>query len=757
MGKVRDLGHSRELDREAPVANSENLPPASDKAKTEDLKKVPNDSDSWLNPDAIIASLTNKDSNNDSKRREVDEALQAFLQEESKTESIEFGPAPAPLEDASQRTESLGQVKLEDSKDPHAPAVARWRGAFMRALKGIRLYPADNPILVQYIDSAHHGLQALHEQKLHVVLRVREDRLYYKGVEVHVEAEQYEGLSFTLFRNSIQQLDFSPGVTRDELWRFLQLLSRDHALEERGEDLVTMLWRMELPHISYVVFDILTVDPRARMDGALSLKDEETVRLKSELESIVEQLQGAEVLDEDELRSKAVDALGTPTSNAKVAEEEDFVEPEVLRGVLDLPSLYELSEELSKKNEHDALMTRLTELLLSVVRVERDPGLDTPAWALLENLLLAVIKAHHFEDLLRLTERVEALPEQERALVERLLDYICKPQILSIVLQAIELTERTVDAQPGQRLLRKLGARAYPGLLEVLETPEKSNTREFLCELILEYCQGPQEEQRLIERAKTLTSDVLRELLSMLERFPRSVRPSLIWAGVKHDTSQVRLRSVLALARYKGAHADRLIMEASRDPDPSVRMVALKVGAAHKSASLFDALERMIDSDGLSKLEAGELKLTLAAFTETGGERAVDVLAQLLTESGTLFVRKSSTDIQIAAAQALGMLGSPKAHRALERGAKTLNRRVNLACVQARASMPGSLFEAERVASHLREELPARAQALTAPPAPVSQSSPDRSISEGSIVMRERISSRLLDPRAEPDSKSSKS
>ncbi len=751
MGKVRDLGRPSELKGEAPVTNSENLPPAPDNAETEDIKKVSNDSDRWLDPDAIVASLKDKES----KRREVDEALQAFLREESQTESIEFGPTPA--QETPQEAESLGQVKLQDSKDPDALAVARWLGAFMRALKGIRLYPEDNPILVKYIDSAHHGLQALHDQRLQVVIRVREDRLFYKGVEVHVEAEQYEGLSFTLFRHSIQQLDFLPGLTRDELWRFLQLLSRDHALEERGEDLVTMLWRMELPHIDYVVFDILTVDPRARAEGALSLKDEETARLKSELESIVEQLQGAEVLDEDELKSKAVDALGTPTSNAKVAEEEDFVEPEVLRGVLDLPSLYELNEELQKKNEHDALMTRLTELLLSAVRVERDPNSEAPAWTLLENLIFAVIKAHHFEDMLRFTERVEGLPEQERPLVERLMNFLCRPEILSIVLQAIEHQERSVDAQPGQRLIRKLGARAYPGLLEVLETPEKSTTREFLCELILDYCRGPAEEHRLIERAKTLTSDVLRELLGMLERFPQSVRPSLIWAGAQHELSQVRLRAVLALARYKGTHAERLVMEASRDRDPSVRMVALKVGAAHKSSSLFDALERMINSDGLSKLEAGELKLTLAAYTEVGGERAVDVLAQLLTESGTLFVRKNSTDIQIAAAQALGMLGTPKAHRVLERGAKTLNRRVNVACVQARASMPGSLFEAERVPSHLREELPPRTQTLSAPPAPVSQSSPDRSISDGSAVMRERISSRLVDPRADPDSQGKKS
>ena len=713
------------------------------------------DNDSWPDPDAIVASI--KDSGTKAQKLEAVEAeLMEYLGAEAPSAQPTPGPTPTPEPDQ----QAVGRLQNPDKKDPHAPQVTRWMTLFMRALKGIRLYPQDNPILLQYMDNAHRELQELQELVGTLTIRVREDRLFYSGIEVYVEPEAYEGLPFTLFSHSIQQVALKRGIPKEELWRFIEVLTADHAREERGEDLVTTLWRMEFPHIEYVVFDILTVDPRLRNTSAMNVKDEETERLKVELEGIVEQLQAGEVLDDDELLQKNADHLETPTANVKAAEEESAA-PDTVRARLKMPALEGFLGDLSRKDGHEGLIVRLTELLLSAVRVERDLSDDSPAWQLLEQLLAAVLKAHQFDDVLRFVERVEALPAPERHLVDRLMNTLCSEQVLLQVVEALDSVARPSLVHHGQGLLRRLGPRAYDGVLQLLHKPEKSEARTFLCELVIELCQGKEPESRFIERARTFSGEVLREMLGALERLPARVRPALIWRGAESEISQVRLRALLALQRYKGPQVDRLLVDGVRDPDPAVRGVALRIGGAHQSAALFEVLQRKISGDYLSKLEAGELKLTLAACVDTGGTRSVPLLAELLNASSAIFMRKSSTDVQVAAAQALGMQGSSQAREALEQGAKTLNRRVNAACTQAMERQPGTLFESERVPLQLREELPSKQMALEpvaavpkAPPRPqepdqpppVSKSSPER------LVMKERMASRIVDPRAEPDS-----
>lgn len=158
-----------------------------------------------------------------------------------------------------------------------------------------------------------------------------------------------------------------------------------------------------------------------------------------------------------------------------------------------------------------------------------------------------------------------------------------------------------------------------------------------------------------------MPDDPLTAARRVAEAAERRDVPALV-AALAHGNAQVRVQAIDALARIPGAEARVALTGALRDHDPGViRAVA---GALHGRAereagpALRDALAACAGrSDGFGP----ELGAVLAAAAAACGERgAVPELAAVLA-------RSEPRSFTLAAVDALGQLGDPRAAPALRR------------------------------------------------------------------------------------------
>jgi len=130
--------------------------------------------------------------------------------------------------------------------------------SFSLALKNLSLYPEGHEISVSSVSNLENLLSVF--LKKHKVLKiyVKNDRLLFEKDVAHSGEANETNPAFILFRDGIQQIEFSMGITRDELDGIIRLINNYTVSQEEPEgDLVTALWDMALSHFDYIATDML--------------------------------------------------------------------------------------------------------------------------------------------------------------------------------------------------------------------------------------------------------------------------------------------------------------------------------------------------------------------------------------------------------------------------------------------------------------------------------------------------------------------
>lgn len=594
--------------------------------------------------------------------------------------------------------------RMQGAVDPAAPEVATWLQVLLRAVKGRRLYPLDNPVLRGYLSQAHQGLTALMTRVAPLVIRVREDRLFFGEDAVLVDPDRMEGLPFLLFSHSIQQLEFSPGMSAEELELLIEQLAKDfESAEHVGEDLVTALWRIHLPHLDYLVIDIYNLDvvDRGDLDPSALLVDDETRRLRGELESIVGALRPSEPGDSPR-QGHADPLLADLDIKDETPDENRWAVSMMLRSI-GLEAIDEdFRAELRARDDHEALLSRLTDLLMSALRAEEDAVDGAPGWFLLLALLDAILRGRQFAEAVRLTDRLEAFlvarprPE-DQALVTRILEHLGSDESVQIILHVMDTTADPAEAKGALALIEHLGGHAYGAVVRNMSVMRQPPARRQVVDLVGRLLD--QDQGELSYALRSASPEVFRDVLGLGEVLPAHLASDLVWIGSEHVDAGVRARAVALLRGFSGPEADALVARFMDDRDPTVRAAAFRAAGHRKSQVVLDALLAILRGKDVERLQTGELNVLMSSLVGVGGSKVTPVLGRLLNESSALGISRHNAEVRVAAAHALGTLGSAEAKQFLQAGQRTLNRKVKQACKVALES---------RAQGALHLDLPAR-------------------------------------------------
>lgn len=558
-----------------------------------------------------------------------------------------------------------------------------WFRDVVTGLKGLRVYAENNETLQLYLARIWDGLQRLHETEGELSLSIREDRILHAGEPVLVSEDRREGLPFLLYRNAFRRLTLASGMSRDELFAFLRALA--HEGMARGEDdLVSVLWRLELPHLRYVTIDTLTAAA-----GTAPTRDEKAdiERLQSEVESIVAAVYRSNTSGDDIVAGVSItkEDLEALKEIREEPEDLDSLDTITERAIFDVPAedLERFTQALERESK-DALIRRTMRVLLQILFQEQSGQDAFGAIDLLQQLMDSLLldqRFVHATELVRLLNlHAQDNSDMQRMHVSRQLLVLFSSKSRIVPLLAA-LNDRALARSVSELVgfLRALGPGTVPAMLQALPNVESPVHRRVVRDLIIDL--GVPSVHTLHAQLEGAEWFVVRDLLYMAEHHPPGEVGALVDHGLRHAHPRVREGGVKMLRAYGYGLADDRLARMLDDPDPDVRKAARRVAMRRSSPNAAKRIAQMVGAEQLSRLDAREQKELCRVYAHIKGREAVRPLAQLLRPG--LLSSFKNTDLPVAAAHALSTLEEPEAKAELQRGARSLVPKIREVCKRA--------------------------------------------------------------------------
>lgn len=567
-------------------------------------------------------------------------------------------------------------VELADEDAP----VRAWLFGFIKALKAARLYGSNSELLQRFLADVLHVLEALLAEHEELSFYVREDRLVFRGEDVLVQPDREEGLPFVLYRNAFRRITFRRGWTPELLLELLGALNREIVERDPELDLISRLWTLSLPGLSYV-----TIDPMLSASNTSTDEDErrELEDLQEEIEGLLAAIYQSGAGDDDLVENLNIDqldlrALERVTREAEDLEVLDRVTARAIMGV-DPAELERASSSLALDPSSSGCLRRVCSILLDLVGRAQEARDSVATGRTLLRILDGLLEEQDYGLVVELTRTLRSPGFSERPGARYALDQLVLPERLGALLT--RLGESAAGEGFGRvvELIAALGPPAVPVCLDALVSFREPGQRRALVELLLEL--GLPDPALILQRFGRSEWFIDRDLLQLSQSLPPEHQAAVILKGLEHQNPQVRIAAVALLRGFREGTADRLLSRAIEDPDLNVRLAAIRVAAARRSQPCMLALRELIAAETFPEADPRLIRLATLAYARLAGDGALPILGKLMKPG--FFASLRSMDPQLAAIVALGAIGTPAAHALLEEGAKSLNRVVREACKKA--------------------------------------------------------------------------
>lgn len=128
-------------------------------------------------------------------------------------------------------------------------------GTLAKAQKDYKTYPRNNPVLLKRREELIGKFQSVLAQLPELPLEVDSDELRYNNAPVYAVTDKRESIAFHLHRHGIREIRFVTGLKIEEMDAFIDAINTDLDLEASDDDLATVLWTRDLPHLRWEAVD----------------------------------------------------------------------------------------------------------------------------------------------------------------------------------------------------------------------------------------------------------------------------------------------------------------------------------------------------------------------------------------------------------------------------------------------------------------------------------------------------------------------
>jgi hypothetical protein len=559
---------------------------------------------------------------------------------------------------------------------PLARDVGRTLQLFSRAARARHLYRANNAALTRIMNDLNASFAELLGKVGELSLRVRPDAFMFEDQRVFEEPNPDESIPFAFFRDGIRRIDFSRGITPQELETLVLATASGFGFSGLGDDIVSFLWRHDLEHVHYVVVDTTIVDAELRgAPPAGGGSGGTEVDIDAQIDGLLAMIYGG---GKEDVGPKSIHVDGSDLAAKSIAQSLDAGDEygpgfHPVRSMQAKPSyVTKLASEVQAEDEA-ALQIRILYAALEAMAAAEDvPEVGSIGQGLLD-LFDAALVSGDLTGAARIVAAVRGLAEIPSA-SERVEAWINEA--------IVETRLRPLTANPGRNadsdalldLFRACGPRAVPSLLAVVPSLQDPVQRRGLVDVALEIGLDSLEPVRNL-----IASDqafVALEGVYLLSQIPTKEARDLLWKLKDHEQAQVRLQIVELADKLPRNDAHAVADAMLSDPDPRVAAAATRLLAKIPDERSILAIEQVVRRPELLDAPLDLKEAVLLTYARLNGAKALHLLGRYLQRAEGRSASIQAEELAIAAARALKIVGTPGAVMALKTAAGYWNKRV---------------------------------------------------------------------------------
>lgn len=485
-----------------------------------------------------------------------------------------------------------------------------------------------------------------------LMVRVTTEAFLVEDQEVW-QAEGADNVPFRFYREGIRQLVLRPGLTDEELSKFVLILLTN--TERGGEEIVTQLWGASFEHVEYVAVD------------GFRLEEMSESEVHVEVDTLVDYLAGRLRGDSDDTIAFA--RISAADLDLKL-EGIDQIRGALFDGeAVSAGYKARLQQEL-ERDEREKLPARVMSLLeLQLKEGAGDPGgtlellTELADGALLREDLSPIVRA------LDALGRVSGLPGPGQAaaaeLEKRLGGRLAEDARLRRLGEIMKARGAGLDPAVVARYLAVLDGDSVPALLDVLESLEPGPARAPVVEALARL--APRKPELLAGRLENAASGSVKDLIAIVVRGNFPDGPRYLQAALRNPNPQVKVAVVAELGsspRPESVH--RFVLEASTDKNSAVRAVAFRSMVQLSPGRAAQDLLRLPKLPDWDKRDAAERELIHVCIGQTQRTEALAYLQGLLMQKRSLLNAKKVLESKLHAIAGLQAMATLHAYKILQ-------------------------------------------------------------------------------------------
>jgi hypothetical protein len=635
--------------------------------------------------------------------REVIEDIRGFLDE--RTRAAQGGAPAAPAFDDTGKPVAVDSLSVDDiSFDPNYIRVdsERWQEA-IKKVNGLEVVDMNETDLEASRELCVHFERMLTTQKQygddHPEYRRKVETLFEFTQEALVYSESgllwnlspysfhvgdfviwspddpYSEICYRAFASGMQVIGLLPGCTREEFFRFIELLTMDPRDVSPENDLVTLLWEAEMESILHLAVDSFSEGDQAKREDFEHQRLDVIGRAEnvdfSNLQSAWNSMRGgggtavqqqADLLSSlagQRLKAEAVARV----SNLVISETPNAETQKLVSSLrVDAVTRQVLGAQFEQKTATTSqrFIYAASEAFLISSKYDNPDRVANPIQYTVDNLaeLTPFAAAHFVVSLCQGIGRVSKDPKVPGDLCARI---VTPATMGSLVTNASFRSEKELEELNPKmsKLFSYCDERCVGPILETLAKFEEASevvppVQEFLAKWGANHVEG------FAQLFSNAAENVGIALVRILVNIPDGKGRQAVAEATKSPFTLVRVE---ALGHLEGISSGRVRTEMKsllEDPDPTVRLSALKAMVKNQLLLAGPFLVMRIKSPEFSHISREERKQALATVAALAPDRAEKLALEIL-EEGKLLSTDSHEETRELAAELLGSISSSKA------------------------------------------------------------------------------------------------
>ena len=521
-------------------------------------------------------------------------------------------------------------------------------------------YPPDNHVYLNFAGQLGEKFSAHLQQYGNIVLLVGHHELLYDGQEVYSEANAHRSLALKLYRDGVRRIQFLEGLEKDEIVGFVKVLAQNPKPEDQEEDIVTVLWEKDFPHVKYAVLDVIP-DEKAEAGAAGQEKG----------------LSGETVEEEEEAPTGRVVEAQYKDIRSEVQQITEEMKNTV--AALDEAALKRGQDQIRQAMESD-ITSRVSLVLYDAVGLEKDPELAAGAVDLLGQLVRSSLERGNIKDarsvLIRLKDMSQpdsGLGRHELELAKRSLSDLADEQVMQ---NLASIADEDVPKR-SEALRRFLLAWGEDAVAPAIRLAGMVKYNEAIIDALFEL--GRNRVDLCVQGLSRQNAASVLAVLKVLGEVADASIAGHLKGCVESPDVRIKVAAIRTLAKLGADTALELLEAVLDDEDPGVRREAIQAVGKLKASGVFKLLEGRVSEETFINRTMEEKRLILSTMAETGGKDAISALERILKRKRLLRSREQN-ESRASAAYALGHIDSSEARSLLESYQDDRSREVRAAC-----------------------------------------------------------------------------